>query len=280
MSNFIQDKEMQKDVIGLIPAGGKATRIAPLPCSKELYPIAFQSLNQDGNLRPKVICHYLIEKMQFARISKAYIILRQGKWDIPSYFGDGKIANMHIAYLMMRLPFGVPYTIDQAYPFIKESIVAFGFPDIIFQPDNAFVKLLARQADANADIVLGLFLADQPHKRDMVELNEDGKVRLIDVKPLQTHLKYTWINAVWTPIFTRFMHNYLANIQDGKKPDVVDNEMYKHRELFVGNVIQAAIHKGLHVEAVLFSDQRFIDIGTPEDLVKAVRTMSLVSEEH
>ncbi|MEO1560926.1 MAG: dTDP-glucose pyrophosphorylase, partial [Cyanobacteria bacterium J06632_19] len=29
-------------VIGLIPAGGKATRISPLPLSKELYPVGFR----------------------------------------------------------------------------------------------------------------------------------------------------------------------------------------------------------------------------------------------
>ncbi len=31
----------ESDVIGLIPAGGQAKRLSPLPCSKELYPIGF-----------------------------------------------------------------------------------------------------------------------------------------------------------------------------------------------------------------------------------------------
>ena len=66
-----------------------------------------------------------------AGIRKAYFILREGKWDIPKYFGDGALVEMNLGYLMMRLPFGAPYTIDQAYSFcpcIRSSL--FGFPDI------------------------------------------------------------------------------------------------------------------------------------------------------
>jgi glucose-1-phosphate thymidylyltransferase len=145
--------------IGLIPAAGTADRIAPLPCSKELYPIGFQSIDAGCGVRPKVVSQYLLEKMRLAKIAEVYIVLRKGKWDIPEYFGDGKALNMHLAYLMMNLPFGVPYTLDQAYPFVKNSMVVFGFPDIIFQPDNAFASLLARQAESSADLVLGLFPA-------------------------------------------------------------------------------------------------------------------------
>jgi glucose-1-phosphate thymidylyltransferase len=49
------------------------------------------------------------------------VILREGKWDIPAYFNDGTaLLDMHLAYLMMRQPFGSPFTLDQAYPFARE----------------------------------------------------------------------------------------------------------------------------------------------------------------
>ena len=53
-----------KDVVGLIPAGGAATRISPLPCSKELYPIGFRRIHGTAEQQPKVVCHYLFEKMR------------------------------------------------------------------------------------------------------------------------------------------------------------------------------------------------------------------------
>lgn len=249
------------EVIGLIPAGGQATRIAPLPGSKELFPVGFQPL-ADGTLRPKVVSHYLLEKLRLAGVRKVYFILRQGKWDIPSYFGDGTMLDMNLAYLMMRLPFGAPYTLDQAYPFVQNALVALGFPDVLFQPEDAFVHLLARQAETQADIVLGLFPTDQPHTADMVELADDGRVRQILIKPPQTELRYTWMIAVWTPVFTQFMHKFLSQAA-ANAPE--------QRELHVGHVIQAAVEQGLAVEAVLFPNGACLDIGMPANLIQAIR---------
>ena len=252
-----------REVIGLLPAAGLATRLAPLPCSKELYPIGYHKDGEGGFLRPKVVCHYLLEKMRSAGINKVYIVLRDGKWDIPAYLGDGTTFDMHIGYLMMRLPFGAPYTLDQAYPFIQDATVALGFPDIIFQPEDAFTRLLSAQRETDADMVLGLFPIDNPRKWDMVDLAGDGRIRRIVIKPPKTSLRYTWALAVWTPVFSRFMHEYLAGIQKtGKQKN--------GRELFVGDVIQAAIDDNLKVEGVPFPDNTCLDIGTPRDLYKAV----------
>lgn len=110
-------KQNTIECVGLIPAGGKAERISPLPCSKEIF------------------------------------------------------------------------------PFLKDKRVLFGFPDIILQPDDVFVRLMDRMKASNADIVLGLYLADNPQKMDMVDLKTDGTISDIHIKPLQTNLKWTWIVA-------------------------------------------------------------------------------------
>ncbi|MCB0209512.1 MAG: dTDP-glucose pyrophosphorylase [Anaerolineae bacterium] len=249
------------EIIGVLPAGGHASRLAPLPCSKELYPVGFRPVGS-GDSRPKVVGHYLLEKMQQAGASKAFIILREGKWDIPAYFGDGTLVGLPLAYLMMNLPYGAPYTLDQAYPFVNQANIVFGFPDILFQPDDAFTRMFKHQAETKADIVLGLFRADNPEKMDMVEFDEQQRVRRIVIKPKhQTALIYTWIIAVWTPAFTEFMHTFLERkLAEGS---------LGAKEVFVGDVIQAAIDAGLNVESVIFSEGRYIDIGTPEDLAKA-----------
>ena len=263
--NGARDKTFRQEVVGLIPAGGHATRLGPLPCSKELYPIGFRPVDEGRGVLPKVICHYLLEKMRLAGITKAYIILRDGKWDIPAYLRDGALLDMHLAYLVLGLPFGVPYTLDQAYPFVQDKLVALGFPDVLFQADDAFVQLLSRQAASNADVVLGIFPADRPEKVDMVDLGDDLRVREIVIKPQQTHLTYTWTIAVWTPIFTRFMHEYLA----ASKESAAESP-----ELFVGDVIQAAVDKGLLVEGVHISNVPYVDIGTPDDLLRVVNTLA------
>jgi len=252
------------EVVGLMPVGGQATRIAPLPCSKEVYPVGFRSGGSGQRMLPKVVCHYLLEKMRAAGITTAYIVLREGKWDIPSYLRDGSMFDMHLAYLMMGVPFGVPYTLDQAYPYVQGKLVALGFPDVLFEPEDAFVQLLAWQARTEADVVLGLFPADQPQKVDMVDLDESGRVQRIVIKPNKSSLKYSWTIAVWTPTFTHFMHQYLGTISESAA---------QRPELFLGDVVQAAIQDGLRVVGAHVSRDPFLDIGTPEDLRKAVRTV-------
>ena len=82
------------DLVGLMPAGGKATRVAPLPCSKELYPVGFRRVGQRDDVRPKVICHYILEKMRMADVTKVYVIIRKDKWDIPAYLADGTMLDI------------------------------------------------------------------------------------------------------------------------------------------------------------------------------------------
>jgi glucose-1-phosphate thymidylyltransferase len=239
-----RNKQSKKEVMGLIPAAGRATRIAQLPCSKEVYPVGFKTGGAGNTAVPKVVCHYLLEKMRLAGVTRAFIVLREGKWDIPAYLGDG------------------PYTVDQAYNFVKEAVIAFGFPDIVFESEDAFVQLLSRKAISGADVVLGIFPADVPQKVDMVDMDNDGQIRQIVIKPKRTDLRYTWGIAVWSPDFSRFMHEYLS---------VIKETAAKQPELFVGDVFNAAIQEGLKVEGVLVSDKPFLDIGTGDDLLKAVK---------
>ena len=183
MATLNQNKVSSSEVVGVIPAAGMATRLAPLPCSKELIPIGFGALGQENQIRPKVVSHYLLEMLQLAGIKKAYIVLHSGKLDIPAYFGSGQMVDMKLAYLLVDLPIAVPYTLDQAYPFVQDKLVALGFPDIVLHPEDSFVQLLTKKMQTKADIVLGLYPTDQPHKMDVVDFGKNGCIRQIRPKP-------------------------------------------------------------------------------------------------
>jgi glucose-1-phosphate thymidylyltransferase len=262
------------DLVGLIPAAGEARRLGNLPCSKELLPVGFHKDRKGELSQPKAIAYYLLERMKTANVSKTYIILRKGKWDIPNYFGDGKMLNMSIAYLLMDLPFGVPFTIDQAYTFIKDSMIVFGFPDILFQPKDAFVQLLNKQRDCRADLVLGLFPANHPQRADMVELDDEGSVCGIRIKSSRSHLQYAWIIAVWTSLFTHFMHEFVLSRLERVNSDKRKGNMPDSTEIFIGDVIQAAIDSKLQLKSVIFTEGSFIDIGTPNDFARAIKIHS------
>jgi len=253
--------EMQ--IAGLVPCAGYASRISPLPCSKEIYPAGFNP-SPDGPARPKAIATYLLENMKNAGAAKVFLVLRKEKWDIPAYYGNGGDLGIPLAYLVTEPTPGAAFTIDEAYPFLKKKIVVFGFPDIYFQPANAFAKLLERKKITGADIILGLFSADTPEKVDMVDVSPEGHIRQIDIKPQSTTLTYTWMLAVWGPRFTNFIHDFVAasksSAATGKDNIPADGEYH------VGNVIGQAIDEGLNVDSVTFTRGRYLDIGTAEDL--------------
>jgi glucose-1-phosphate thymidylyltransferase len=263
------------ECVGLIPAAGKAERVSPLPCSKEIFPVGFGDIRQKGQLHPKVAAHYLLDKMRLAGAEKAYFVLSKGKWDIPAYFGNGSMVNMAIGYLMTNLPYGVPFTVDSAFPFLKNKHVFFGFPDILFQPNDVYSRLVERMQASRADIVLGLFLAQNPQKMDMVDINPDGTIRDIHIKPLETNLEWTWITAVWNKAFTHFMHDIVIQYLDSMNDADLRFPKQDLKEIFVGDIIREAIGSELKIDQVMFPQGIYIDIGSPEDLISAVKTQIL-----
>jgi len=262
-------------VIGLVPAAGRAARLGVLPCSKEIFPLG---LGADGEVRPA--CAHLLDAFLDAGVERAFVLLRKGKWDVPQLLGRGPerplwsgppkgtaspplvppkgTATLRLAYLALDPTASVPETLDAAYPFVQDARVALGFPDILFEPRDAFRGLRERQEASGADLVLGLFPADRPDKADMVELDDVGRVRRLVIKKPDRGLRYTWSIAFWTPAFSRYLHDFVA--RQGASGD----------EIHVGDVIQAAVDEGWNVEAVPHPEGSYLDLGTPEDLLRAL----------
>ncbi len=263
---------MPRELIGVIPAAGRASRLGLLPCSKEILPVGFHSSGEGDGPRCKVVSQYLLESMRKGNITKAFIVLRDGKWDIPSYLGDGRMVDIHLAYLLVDNSFGVPFTVDAAYPFLASADVALGFPDILFTPANAYAALIEWLRTTGGDLVLGLFPASRPRKMDMVDVDAFGGIRGIEIKPSRTDLSFTWIVAVWTPTFTHYMHQHLAGVKTRYGARGGEPPLDGGGELFMSEVIVAAMNEGLSVGSVTFPEGRCLDIGSPEDLAHVVRS--------
>jgi glucose-1-phosphate thymidylyltransferase len=244
-------------LVGLIPAAGRAERLGPLPCSKELLPVGFRETPK-GPV-PKVVGHYLLERFRAGGIRRAFMVLHESKWDIPRYFGGGEVADVNLAYLSIPGSRSVPETLDRAFPFVQGSLVALGFPDVIFEPADAYARLVERQAATAADLVLGLFPTERFRTTDMVELGPDGRVLRIEVRPEKTSLRFNWLIAVWGPAFTAYLHETVRSAPAGEG------------ELQIGAVVQGALAAGLHVEGVQFPEGSYRDIGIPAELAKAMQ---------
>ena len=260
------------EIVGLLPAAGTAQRISPLPCSKEIYPIGFRIDEQTGQIRPKVVSHHLFDKFRAAGVRMAYVIARSGKWDIPAYFGDGQLVGVDIAYLVISGSLGPPDTLDRAYRFLGDSWVAFAFPDMVFGPDDVFRQLIGRLRETSAAVVLGIYPTEDVRRMDMIDVDETGVVRSIVLKPESTDLRFTWTCAVWTPVFTEFLHAFVERERRTHTGATLRTAYVDDAggDLSVGVVLRAAVQAGIRVQAVAFPGEAFIDIGTPDHLRNAV----------
>ena len=92
------------------------------------------------------------------------------------------------------------------------------------------------------------------------------------MKPVSTILTHGWCCAVWTPVFSAFLHRFLrADDTRRKLGKLASKGNDPGGDLAMGVVLQAALKEGMPVQSVTFPHDTYIDIGTPEDLLRAVR---------
>ena len=252
-----QPGEHAPEPVGVIPGGGGASRLAPLPFSKELYPIGFRSTPRGP--RPKALVNYLIDALQLAGVRRVFWLLDKRKADVFGHFGGGAGCGPQLAYVPTDASPSVVHTLASGSAFFEGQPVLFGFPDIIFEPADAFARLWLRLRRSGADVVLGAAPAPPEQIADRVELDAAGALKAVRVKPLDRPQDPAWFIAAWQPRFTSFLRVWLerdARVADGSSPN----------ELYLGHAVEAARHAGMSVEVETFQGGCFIDAGTPEGL--------------
>lgn len=250
--------------VGLVPAAGRGSRIR-LPFSKELYPVRFGTVGSDLESRPITALELLLDQFANGGAQTAFVVIRDGKWDIPRHLGTRTRSGLELAYLIIDASAGVPYSLDMAHGFLDDALVLMGFPDVLIEPDDAFAPVVDRLEAGNADVVLGLFPALDPPCFDQVALDRAGRVVAIRPKPVTEPLDYAWAIAAWRPGFTQFLHDRTMLMTRSQRPLAEDG-----REYSVGHAIADALKEGLVVEGVLLEGGSFLDIGTPQGLASAL----------
>ncbi len=253
------------DIVGLIPAAGKGSRLAPFPCPKELFPVGYQDYKVKGRIerRPKVISQYLFEEMLDAGAKRIFVVLGEDKHDIMRYYGAGRRFGAHVAYLYQDVLRGMPFALDLAYPWLKGEMVIFGMPDTIVEPRDAFARLVEHHRATGADLTLGIFHTDTPWRLSPVKLDGEGRVLYNVDKPRETELRNTWGIGCWGPQFTELMHQFLEGIPN------------EDTEVVLSDVFNESLRQNLNVRGLYFEDGQFLDIGTSEDLYMAQRRFHL-----
>jgi glucose-1-phosphate thymidylyltransferase len=242
----------------VIPAAGRARRLGDsVPGSKEVADVGGEP-----------VCVHLLRRLAVAGVSQAVVVLGNGKWDVPKTLLGSRSLGVDLAYVVVGNSPSELHSVAAGLSFTSEHLVALGYPDILFEPRDAFSALLDCQSLTNADLVLGLFPNDRPEKVDMVVLDSHLRPVEVVIKQPDRGLRYSWSIAVWTSRFSSYLVDFLAALDEGQADDVTGEGP---REPSVGDVVQAALDEGLAVEAVVFEQGGYLDVGTPDDLAEARR---------
>jgi glucose-1-phosphate thymidylyltransferase len=239
--------------------------MAPLPSSKELLPLGFRATARGP--RPKVIANYLIDAMREAGVDRIFWLIDRSKTDILQYFGSGADVGVQLAYVPTEASPSIVHTLDNAREFLGDAHVLFGFPDIVFEPLHALRSLRQRLLQGRADVVLGALPAPPEQIADRVVVDAAGRAREVLVKPSDSRGSDAWVLAAWAPSFTRFLERWLL----ARASLASATLQAASAELYLGQVLQAAITAGLSIEVETFQFGSFIDTGTAEGFASAVR---------
>ncbi|MGH1358092.1 MAG: nucleotidyltransferase family protein [Burkholderiaceae bacterium] len=255
------------DLIGVLPAAGRGSRLGPIPSSKEVMPLGFDPdhpvAEGQGGWRPFTTIEAHLDGFKQAGIEKVVVILGSNKQDIMEYLGGGARYGLSISYLFQEELRGMPFALDLANPWSQGATTVFTMPDTLIEPNNSTARLLQSHQKAGADLSLGLFETNNPSKFGMVELDSDNRIVRFDDKPRRTNLHLMWGLAAWSPVFASFMHERLERIAKGGK------------ETVLSDIFAEALKAGLHVQGVELRGATYNDIGTPEEFQLVVRKLAL-----
>lgn len=236
--------------VGVIPAAGLGTRLAPLGYPKELLPIVVRTA--DGAV-PKPVVIASLEQMRRAGVVDCAVVIAEWKLEIVRVLGE-RAADVALAYVVRSVPRGLADALVATLPWIRGRDACLALPDTLIAPDDALAQVVTELGASGADLVLGVFPTDHPEQLGPVRIADDGRVLEVLDKPAHTDLRTTWGLAAWSPRFT----------------ELLDEAVRGEPTIKLGEVFARALAAGLGVRAVWFATGRFLDVGTPAGLAAAL----------
>lgn len=242
---------------GIIPAAGAGSRIQPLAFSKELLPVG--SRMESGVERPRAVSEHLIERMLTAGADKICFVISAGKSDVLAYYG-GVIGSASVAYVVQPQPAGLCDALFRACPLIApDESVLIGLPDTIWYPYDGYNRL--------PDDVLSflLFPVANPSAFDAVVMEDDGRIREIQVKQARPASSWIW-GAVRMP--GRVFHELHELWREPSRGDE-----------YLGTLVNAYLARGGHARGITAGDA-YVDVGTLNGYREALQLLAGQDQNH
>jgi glucose-1-phosphate thymidylyltransferase len=241
---------------GIIPAAGEGSRIQPLAFSKELLPVGSEM--RDGQERPRAVSEYLVERMILGGATKLCFVISPGKTDILEYYGS-RMWGVDIVYVVQSRPAGLCDAVFRAAALIgDEEQVMVGLPDTIWTPKEALQYL---PADSLSFL---LFPVARPELFDAVVMEDNGRVREIQVKTASPRSNWIWGAFKMTGKTFHHLHR-LWQIPD-------------RNDEYFGTLVNAWLGQGGEAIGVKAGEQ-YVDVGTLDGFRHAVHALDIARDK-
>lgn len=220
----------------VIIAGGQGTRIASVNSEipKAMIPVCGKP----------IIEHEVALCKRYGFTDFLFIIGHMGD-QISSYFGDGQQWGVHIEYFQETQPLGTAGALGSLKDQLTEDFFVLYGDTIV---DFDMKAMLAYHQQKQADATLFLHPNDHPYDSDIVDLDDDGKVRRFFNKPHEDG--FVSRNIVNAALFI-FSPRILTQIVEGVKSHIEKN------------VLPRCLEAGMSLYGYL-SFEYIKDMGTPD----------------
>ena len=224
---------------GIIPAAGLGSRIQPLAFSKELLPVGMR--DEAGQMRPKAIGEYLLERLAAGGARKACFVISPGKSDIVRYFG-ARVGDLDIAYVVQPQPAGLCDALFRAAPLIHPGErVLVGLPDTVWFPADGLATLPPDR------LAFLLFPVSNPSVFDAVVLDAEDRVLEIQVKVREPDSHWIWGAFAMPGVIFHELHQlWIARDREDE---------------YLGSLVNAWLADGGEAVGVR-AGERYVDVGT------------------
>mgnify|MGYP001331477023 CR=1 FL=1 len=238
---------------GIILAGGRGTRLAPLTnvISKQLMPVF-----------DKPMIYYPLGTLMLSGIKEYLIITTPLDHELyRALLGDGQQWGIQLSYKIQSSPEGIAQAFIIGEEFIGNSEVAFILGDNLFHGNQLIPKL--QDADKiKKGATLFAYKVNDPTRYGVVELDESGKVLSIEEKPEKPKSR----NAV-TGLY--FYDNKVVNYAKSLN-------FSKRNELEITDINKIYLKEGNLNVQLIGRGNAWLDTGTIESLHEAssyIRTL-------
>lgn len=226
------------DLVGLILAGGKGTRLRPITYAtpKHLLPVY-----------NKPLIYYSLYKFKINNIKNIGIVVNKLHFDkFKEILGDGKKFGLEINYILEEETLGVINAVSLAYEKFGKINLAVIFGDNIFEDDlsELFEEYKNQEFEINGEKLKGAKVAlkevKDPERFGICKIDESGKIINLVEKP-----KNPKSNLALTGIFfaDKRYYEFFKKMKPSKRgeyefPDFL--KFYLKEESLTYNIIKGA----------------------------------------